>query len=296
MLGKKPTHLHITDLCIYVDENIYREDLTEEERDRLFSYLYWIIRSICSAKGYLLYEKALDSFATFFAEQLWSRYTNPRQFTNPPTLEKIKSVLNYIRPIIKGRIINWQQQDSFSEVWEPEQDRDKYSAGNFIDSILFKEELKSYVECSKRKELERDVIDEIKDLPNLVYKVCKQTKFAVDKLTLHRLYISCLLSFINHLTFFKETEDIIDEKIANEKLNRSFIDRAKSKEIDENEIIVWHLKDEMKEVIRVLVHRIKLDFLQEIAYIQKTYEVPDYATGSFLTVVDGKGRLMYENN
>lgn len=296
MLGKKPVGLHITDLCIYIDENVYRTDLTEAEKDTIFNYLYWIVRSLCSAKGYLKYEQDLDDFATFFAEQLYNRYFNPKQFTDPPALEKIKSVLNYIKPILKGRLINWQQQEKFSEVWEPEHDREKYSAGNFIDSVLFKEELKSRVEHSKRGELERDVLDEIKDIPDLVYKICKQTKFSTDKLILYRLYISCLLTFINHLTFTQEVQSILDEKKATNKLTQNYLNKVKEKELDDTKIILWHLKDEMQDVVRVLVHKIKIDFLEEIAYIQKTYEVPDYATGSFLTVVDGKGRLMHENN
>ena len=105
MLFKRPKDLQIVDMCKIVDKLIQQDEWTEKEKDDIVRYLYFIVYSISKKKKYFYNTNDCDDFSIYFAEQLYYRFTNREK-----GLDKVKSCLNYIKPILYGRILNWQQK------------------------------------------------------------------------------------------------------------------------------------------------------------------------------------------
>ena len=88
-----------TDMCIYIDKNVYRDDLTEDETNTIFEYLFHIAKMLAYKAKYFNKAEYYDDFALYFASSVYFRLTNKKQFeiepeTNEPKLTQVKSVLN----------------------------------------------------------------------------------------------------------------------------------------------------------------------------------------------------------
>lgn len=102
MTYKKPADVTYTDMCIYVDENVYRDDLTEIEQEQIYIYIYHICYMLaCKGKYFKTFED-YDNFALYTAAKLYARLIDARQFEDPPKLNKIKSILNYAKNTLYG--------------------------------------------------------------------------------------------------------------------------------------------------------------------------------------------------
>ena len=67
----------VVDLCIYVDENAYKEDV---DKEKLFDALYNIVIRISHKHRVLQKFEDYESFALYAAGRLYTRLTNPKQF------------------------------------------------------------------------------------------------------------------------------------------------------------------------------------------------------------------------
>ena len=96
-LYQKPKDVTMIDMCIYIDNNVYTENHNDQ---KIFEYLYHIIKMKARDKRYFHDLKYYEDFAIFGATQVYMRLVNPRQYKykedEEPELKKIKSVLNYI--------------------------------------------------------------------------------------------------------------------------------------------------------------------------------------------------------
>ena len=175
----------------------------------------------------------------------------------------------------------WKEDFKYSEVIDPYQNKDN-DHKNYMDNYLYIEELKSNLESTYRPNLIKEVIDEINNLPKLIKRVCKQSKFT-DKRLLNNLYISCLLSFLNNLTLNNKALKELNLRKKKHTNTEYFITTLYQKEVDD-EIILWELSDDYSDIVRLLLSRIKKLFIKEIVEIQNSYKIPDYFTGSIFSI------------
>ena len=267
-------NLRVVDMCKYIDDNIYTIELTEQEKNKIYQYLYFIIYAITDNKDVLFYEEDVDSFANFLAEQIYNRLTDPRQFGDNPKLDRVVSCKNYINSVLYGRMLVWQQKYKFSEVLEDINFKEENVYGNYIDTALYRSMLKEEKDMADRHNIETLVNGEIQELPKLVMKVCSTTPYRSDDLMVHRLYMSCLLSFLNQVTFDNETQKALDERNESGKLYDYYVTRCRIRTLD-SPIILWHLPDSMSDFVKVLLNRIKKMFTEEVYAIVKKFEVDD---------------------
>lgn len=268
MRFERPENMKITDMCQYIDELKDKFNLTDKEKDNVYMYLYFIIYSLCIRHKYFYNESDADEFSLYFAEQLYYRLVDSN-------LEPINSILNYIKKVIGGRKITWQQTDKFSEVLESYSESENYKNGNFIDMIAYKDQLKSEIESTSSDSIIKLVNGEIADLPKLIFKVCSLTQFKNDKVMTYKLYMSCLLSFINGVTLDTRTQELFDRKMENGSLQDWFIIKNRLKNVEDS-IVLWQLDSSMSSMVQVLMNRIKKMFIESIHNIGKKFEVsPD---------------------
>jgi len=284
MLFKRPKDLNIPDMCIIVDRLIQQDEWTEQEKDDIVRYLYFIIYSISKSNKYFYNSNDCDDFSIYFAEQLYYRFTNRSK-----GLDKIKSCLNYIKPILYGRILNWQQHDKFIELLEDTNSTKKYNLGRYIDPLVYKEQIKNEIDLSDRNSLIKSIHSEITSLPKLVKKVCSLTQFKNDKVITNNLYISCMLSLINAITLNSKLEEQIQQKRESNTLRDNYLIENRLKNINDS-IILWHLDGSLTNLVKVLINRVKVMFSESIHTIGKNYEVTPEILDAMISLGGGEYR------
>lgn len=237
MLFDRIEDLKIVDMCKYVDENVYRDDLTENDKNLIFKYLYFIVYSISKAHKILYYESDYDNFAMYLAEWLYFRLVN-----NEQNLPPIKSVKNYIDTVLLKRKIRWQLSEKYNTVFDDYLTEDDNKQKTF-DVNAYMSKLRDEVDSTNTVILSNDVKKEIKDLPALIDKVVEKTAYTLDEQVKHNLSISIMLTFINSLN-------------------------------KKNDVICWHLDSAMfKDYVLLLLRRVKRAFVENVNYLKTKNEV-----------------------
>lgn len=237
MLFDRIEDLKIVDMCKYVDENVYRDDLTENDKNLIFKYLYFIVYSISKAHKILYYESDYDNFAMYLAEWLYFRLVN-----NEQNLPPIKSVKNYVDTVLLKRKIRWQLSEKYNTVFDDYLTEDDDKKKTF-DVNAYMSKLRDEVDSTSTVILSNDVKKEIRDLPTLIDKVVEKTAYTLDEQVKHNLSISIMLTFINSLN-------------------------------KKNDVICWHLDSAMfKDYVLLLLRRVKRAFVENVNYLKTKNEV-----------------------
>lgn len=248
MLYKKPDDMKYTDLCIWIDNLVKRGNPTEEELDTAFKYLYHISFMLANKHKYFNQGHYYEEFAVFFATEVLKRlFLNPKlqvKDGEEPALTPIKSCLNYMKSIIYGRKVVFEQQN-YSQKFA-ESNRGISSSFFFNDKI--RDSAVSYLEC--------DMDLYFKTISKVVkHEVYKNNHYRKDREMMKNIYISCILSMLNSFTFteaeidnIKNTYSLPDSKFRH--LTKVY-NRNK-----ENCIILYHLPSSMHSYIKVLVREV----------------------------------------
>lgn len=242
-----------TEMAIYIDNHIYTDDCDDE---KVFLYLYHL--SLMLAYKNKIFKRAeyYNDFALSFAEDVYIRLKNPKQYIlkedGSPKMYQITSVLNFMKKILYGRKVAFEQKlysQSFSINQKLEDDviTSQYSVINQINKHLVdfnRVELESY----------------LSNFCKTIKLYLKDNPYINNKKEWNNIYISCLLTLLNSLTFSKTDVDLINNIV----LNDYHKDEHKQKNIDnvqnkkENtEIILYHLDESMRDYVAVIYNKIK---------------------------------------
>lgn len=290
MTYKKPNDVTYTEMCIYIDNNVYREDLSEEEQEKIYIYIYHICYMLACKSKYFNSFAAYDNFALYCATKLYGRLVDARQFENPPRLNKIKSILNYAKNTLYGMKVDWQKEN-FNLIIDPQV---QTGAGN-KNIERFSDHLKSLVQQHYRQDLVENTLGILENIPEIIYKMILTTPYRNDKIVVHNLYMSCLLSLTNMVTLSNDSlvklanytnfNDIYD-----------YMDKLYQKE-KKNFVIVWHLDESMRDYIQVLCNKIKKQIARSILENKQKCELTDeiFSAIMFSPNIDTNGYDKYEN-
>lgn len=236
MIFQRIENVTIVDMCKYIDDNVYKGELSEEEKNLIYKYLYFIVYSISKAHKYLHYEKDYDDFSMYFAEWLYFRLIN-----NDANLPQIVSIKNYVDYVLQLRIIRWQSSDKYKILFDAYDD-DGNLLSNSLDTKMCVSQIKEEMDSANKGLVCEDIKKEISHLPKLIDEIVEHTQYKLDKAMRHRLSVSLLLSFIN-LTNGKK------------------------------EIILWHLSPTLSDYVKVLLNRVKRAFVDDVNYLKSKDEV-----------------------
>lgn len=237
-MKRKPYNLKYTDLCIYIDKTVYNRDennnpiglreLSEEEIEKVYNYLYNIIFALSMRKKYLPNRNDYESFCIETAGTIYMRLTSKKQdFTSQADSYKpIKSILNYIKTALPFMVTTWRQTN-YAQILSPEinSSEELESAKNYLY-----EEAQYQFEEQKRKAYE----DTYYGFSTFVDKALNQSIFKKNKLQRYYLTLSEYLTILNRLT----VENKFDTLSNNRKLNK-----VQSQVNDNNKTIVNYSTD-----------------------------------------------------
>lgn len=268
MIYKKDPKIKYTDMCIYIDTHIYSGDYDEE---KVYKYLYFIISMLAHKAKFFKKAEDYENFSLYMATHIYNRLTNPKQFqldeNGKPKIEKIKSVLNYIKKIINPIRINYQQEfydQSISVVSDSEAKYyEQFSLANKLSQNTSYESMRAFNDCFE------DIVLTIRKFleKNLPYK--KDTK------VWQNIYLSCLLSFINSITISNAERNRINALATDFKKIKALEKVYEVQSRDENQIILYHIDPKLKDFIVVLMRRLKSAIAKDLSIALHTYITSD---------------------
>lgn len=256
MLFIKP-NMKYTDMCIYVDSVVKKDNPTEQEINTCFEYIYHIGFMLAHKHKYFNKNYYYEEFALFLATEVMNRlFFNPKlkelDENGEPKLTKIKSVLNYMKAIIYGRKIIFEQTNYSQQVSKQE----NYS--NF--SYTYNEDLYKSVKESSITLYFNSLSGTIKQI------VYKNNFYKNNKLLMKNIYISCLLTVLNGLTFTQGDIDKLHNTYSSIDSKYRLLGRLYSHNKD-TALILYHLDKKYKDYIKVLVNKIYNQIKEDLAEI-----------------------------
>lgn len=263
---RKPNNITYVDMCKWLDTCVDCGEIKEEET--AYKYLYHLYTMFALKYKWFECEDDVDKFALLSAETTFLRMVSKK---NPPP----KSILNYIKSTAYPNKVKYQQQEYYHG------NKPKYEQ-------LSIEEIDSTIEYTDAFDIKTAVgrsscglsMVEVKEYLSSVDKVIKEyvEKSAIySSITeMNNLYISCLLTYINHIVLpnkkIKKSETALATKLD------LIIDTAHKK--SNTECVLYHLDDSYNDIVLSLVREIKRLISDDVTEIMKD-DAP-YVSGSYL--------------
>lgn len=263
----KKDGLRIVDMCIYIDENIYKDNYDEV---KIFDYLKTIAQSLALHKKYFKNIQDYEPFSLYVATRIFLRLTNKRQFLpdgDKHKLEKIKSVLNLMKKLLYPCKVEYQNSAYNDVIKERFGDtRDLY---NQVKSDLIHDVMKT-----QQGVLTVDINIYLRQLKKCIWNVIDATPYCNDFVIKSNLYMSILLSFLRSLTISNKNKVRIstsyvrsNSKIYEEMLNSIY------KIEQETAPVLWHLDKDFLDYVRILLIRVQEQIIYDIQELQH-YQIP----------------------
>lgn len=253
MLFEKDPKTRYVDMAIYIDDHIYSGNFDEE---LVYQYLYFLIYMLAKKKKYFSSEKVYDDFSIWLATKMYVRLTDPRQFDENEKLDKITSILNYIKGILYAKQVEYNTEVGFQTTLGKFQS--KYIK-DFDDNALI-DYYRPAIESHNNEIIQTSTIDLLKTIPELFMKELVKSPYKNNKVVMHNLYLSCLLTFIKTTTFSNHQLEKLNKSI----LKHPNVDISKLNAISDIEVVLWDIPDYLTDYVKLLYNRVKLIIVDEI--------------------------------
>lgn len=257
MFFKKPPGLKYTDMSIWIDENAYKSDCDD---GKMYEYIYLIIDMLAHKQCFFNKQHYYDDFALDTASQVYMRYRNPKQYeykdTGQPRLDKIKSVLNYIKKTIYPRKVDFEQRNYQQQV-NPH-GTVLYNCGASLSQILHESVDNFRVS---------DFSLYLGDIVNICRAFIAKIPYKTDTVEWQNIYLSCLISFLNSITVSNKNKTKMNS--ATDEID-AVIEKVYSEERNDC-IILYHLDASMRNYITILTSEIRHAVAKDLSYTLDTY-------------------------
>lgn len=255
---KKPNDLTYTQMCIYIDENIYKENCDD---NLIFEYMYHVAKMLAAKKCFFKDSKLYDEFGIYVASKLLMRYKlKDGVAANGKQVQQITSVLNYLKRILYPLKVDFEQENFTENVSD---NMKEYYRENLYDSMITSIDSLDRIEFENHLNTISEIID--KYIDKLPYK---------DEVLITNIKISCTLSILNSIKFKSDENSKIHYLIQNGKLNDYRLNKIyelKRKDC----IILYHLDEKWHDFILVTVRKLQHQISQDLSRIYRTYVPSD---------------------
>ena len=187
MTFNKPTERYV-DMAKYVDDNVYTENSDE---NIIYEYLYQLANMLAHKNSFFTKKEDYDYFSIYAANHLWFRLRNAKQFeTNvdgTPKMEKVKSVLNYLKKTIYPMKVDFQKE--YLPLADCSVD-DLCGSAALNFSVMRSADTLNVAEFSLY----------LGDFMQTIREFLKTIPYKYESTTWNNIYLSCLLTFLNSVT------------------------------------------------------------------------------------------------
>lgn len=257
----KSKKVRYVDMAIWIDNNVYSGDF---DSVMLYDYLYHLSKMLAYKRGLCSTSREYDDFSMYCASKYYFRLTNPKQFAEEDSLPKIKSILNYMKRTLYTTKIDFDREhksDSIEDVIDyGEQFHQVLS--NSVNSIAITE-FKCYL-----NDVKRTVRSFLLKIP---YK----------KGEWQNIYVSCLLSLLNSMTLSRKAIAKVSHLEKTARLRPDIVDKLYKNE-RKNSTILYHLPENMRDYITVLVNSLRKVIANDLSSIIHEDISPETYTKSMI--------------
>ena len=249
MIFPKPK-LKYTEMAMYIDEKANSgKELSEEELEKMYIYLYHIIRMLAYKEHYFNDTRYYDEFSLMVAADMMNRLIyNPKldevdEFGNPK-MKRLKSCLNYLKAILYGRKVAFEQQNYSQKLSDPNKLAD-------INEYSFENQIKQ----NRQQYIDSNIKLYMGDLGKTVVSYLKSRCIYKDKIIKKNIIISCCLSLLNTVVFSEFIKDDVQLKYITPEAKFNYL--CSLYEIDnQDNIILYHLDESYRNYVSILLRNI----------------------------------------
>ena len=246
MIFKRPPNVKIVDMCIYIDNHIYKESFNEQI---IYEYLYHIFKSMALNKKLFQKPENVDTFSLYAATRVYLRLTNKKQFqydeNGNPKLKKVKSVANFIRSILYPLKVDFEQSEYYQYIKiDDTEDFISYSFNN----LLYKS-IDPINKCIFGMVL-NDIDKIIKDF---LLKIVPYKKSSSLFLNIH---LSVLLTLCKQFKVSNKVRKYLKDLDDNNRLTTNHLEEAFT-QLEAESITLFHLDNSMYQYILILTRQVK---------------------------------------
>lgn len=266
MVFKKPKGIKYTDMAIYIDEHIYKEDKNE---DLIYQYIYHLCYVLACKGKYFKNFQDYDDFAIFAASKVYMRLVDKRQFNPEPgerKLDVIKSVLNYIKLTLYGMKVDYQK-DTYKQIIDPR-------LNDKIDIDKLKYSFKEQIENNYWFDLQKNIFDDLNELPDIIKDIVSKTPYKDDKIITKRLYISCLITILKSITLSNNNQERLRKRELKNSDTEDLLYKLYQEE-KQDSLTLWRLDESMSNYVNILCNKIRKNIASRLMDTKKSYEITE---------------------
>lgn len=282
MTYQKPADVTYVEMCMYFDAHIYDAD---RDDNLLYQYLYHIVYMLaCKARFFPQNFDEYDDFALYASSRLYMRY--PQVVDGKIEVDedkKIKSILNYTNATLYPLKVDYQKE-TYAQIFSYDDD---------IKGDTLISNTKLSIQREYAEGIEQAITDSLRLIPKIAKKKIQETPYRNDKLFCKRLYISCLLSLINSMTLSKTKLQKIAKKSDINEREELFLKSLQRER--RNAVIVWHLPETYRDLIQVLVNKVRKELDNEITQTKNQFSLSDADLENIMMSAFGGGNNYDEN-
>lgn len=273
-MKNKPLDMKYTDLCIYIDNTVYERNdqnepialrtMTEKEAETVYNYIYNLVYALAVKKKLMVNYSDYADFCIGVSGIIFQRLTKPDQcfdLTNKTAKNKcIQSVLNYIKSCL-AFMANDFRAENYAQIISSE-----YYTQEELENV--KEYIINTIIEQYRPQEREDICDTFSAINTYITQELDQSIYKKNKIALHSLYMSILLSFLNTFTITAK-----EKKFKDKRLENVLLEQIQNKE---QNIICWDDNTDItKQVVSLYVKKILSSLQVDIDDIQATAIPPE---------------------
>lgn len=249
MIFPKPD-LKYTEMAMYIDEKVSaNKELSEKELELVYVYLYHLVRMLAYKKKYFNRMEYYDEFSLIVAGDMMNRLIfNPKlqevDEHGELKMTPIKSILNYLKIILYGRKVLFEQQ-TYSQKISPQDINTEITEFSFVNQI----------NETKRHHIDSNIrlyMGELsKTIKHFINTNCEFNDYILKK----NIRISCYLSLLNLVTFTEQVKEDVRSKYRTPEAKFNYL-CSRYEYNRQNSIILYHLPNDYRNYVTIMVRRI----------------------------------------
>lgn len=198
------------------------------------------------------YSYQYEEFALYLATEVYTRLISHPKLgcvdeNQEPLLTPVKSCLNYMKAILYGRKVAWEQENYCQSLTETTL-AEELMQSNF--------QLLGQIQSTIAPIIRVDINSYIKSIPKIIKDfVYKRFHERNNKVLLKNICISCLLSIINSISFTQKDLDSIEITYASFEARQRYLDKLYKQNRDTC-IILYRVPEEYRSLVSLYVKEI----------------------------------------
>lgn len=250
MFYKKPSNVSYVEMAIYIDENVHKKD---RDDNLIFEYMWHLFYILAVKRRFFSTDRDYNEYALYSATRLYMRYKREDEEGNK--LKPIKSCLNYIKKVLYPMKVDYQQS-FFEQVVREDKAKDSAYGQLYEDRA-------SAIRKTSSDLLKIDCDEYLKSICATIRYTIKDIPYKNDKVMMHNIYLSCLLTFLKGITISNKNKERISNRTDKSLSVCSLIDSIYAQEMKDS-IVTYHLDNSLQNYIAVLVARIKREVIKDL--------------------------------